>query len=112
MQRFSYQGRDKSGHLRKGLRFSETSETLNAELNNEGISVVNIALQKSNYTPWQKIRDQLQSKSVQLSELAIFARQMQLLNEANVPIIESLKQLSTFTRSYRLANALEGVIEN
>ena len=112
MPQFNYRGRDKEGRLRIGQRFALNTDNLNAELLKEGISVIQITASEHEKTYWHKILDLFQSESVHLEELAIFARQMQLLHQANVPIITAIKQLGEHTRSHRLAYALLGLIEH
>jgi len=111
MPQYSYKGRDKEGQLRAGQRFAQNSDTLNNELIKEGIFPIQINEHKPTSAYLDKLHDFFQGKTLFLQEMSVFARQMQLLHQANVPIITALKQLASHTRSHRLATALEGVIE-
>lgn len=112
MPQYLYRGRDKEGRLRVGQRFSSNIDMLNSELIKEGISTIQITVAKDEHSYWDKLKDWVQGKSLYISELSIFARQMQLLHQANVPITTALKQLGSHTRSHKLAHALNGVIEH
>lgn len=112
MPLFTYRGRDKEGRLRVGQRSSISIDTLNAELIKEGIFPIQITPTEPERSYLEKLRGLFQSESLPISELSIFARQMQLLHDANVPIITALQQLQSTTRSKRLAKTIEGLIEN
>lgn len=109
MPQFSYRGRDREGNMRTGQRFATTIDNLNSELINEGISPIQI----SESTPTQSIQDKIldffHNSNQHAEEMAIFARQMQLLHKAGVPMVTALKQLAANTRSKRLGHALLGI---
>lgn len=112
MPQFNYRGRDKEGLLRVGQREAPSVDKLNQLLIKEGIYPISIQqiIEKTSFT--ETVKGLLQGKALVLEELAIFARQMQLLQKANVPMVNSLQQLKTYTRSYQLKKALEKVIED
>ncbi|SRR5579883_1243109 len=112
MPQFNYQGRDKEGNLRTGQRIAANADQLNMELTKEGIFPIRITLIKERSRYFEKLQDWFQGQTLHTNELAVFARQMQLLHNAGVPIITALQQLSSHTRSRRLANALDGLIEH
>ncbi len=112
MPEYVYRGRDKDGRLRVGQRFAYDENNLNAELIKEGVSPIQIKIASSKRTYLDKLQDLMQGRTLYLQELAIFARQMQLLHQAGVPIITSIKQLAAHTRSHRLGQSLEGVIQH
>ena len=109
---FSYKGRDKEGRLISGQRHANDADSLNTELLKEGISVIQISLAPSKHSYWDKIQNQLKSDHLDFDELAIFARQMQLLHQANVPMVTAIKQLATYTRSARFARVLYSVTDD
>src|SRR3990167_2450634 len=111
MLQFSYKGRDKEGRLRHGQRLAENEDSLNVDLLKEGISVFQISLAENKPSYWGILQNKFQGDRLDLDELAIFARQMQLLHQANVPMVTAIKQLASFTRSQRLARALYNVID-
>ncbi|OGT41962.1 MAG: hypothetical protein A3F42_07220 [Gammaproteobacteria bacterium RIFCSPHIGHO2_12_FULL_37_34] len=112
MLQFSYRGRDKEGRLRTGQRQAADADSLNTELLKEGISVFQISLAQTKQNYWDKIQTKFQNDRLHLDELAIFARQMQLLHQANVPMVTAIKQLASYTRSQRLARALYSIIDD
>ncbi|HVE44652.1 MAG TPA: type II secretion system F family protein [Gammaproteobacteria bacterium] len=112
MPQFSYKGRDKEGKLRIGHRVALNAAKLGDDLLKEGISPIQILPYRPAFSYREKINDFLQGENLQREELAIFARQMQLLHQAGVGIVPALKQLAGYTRSFRLARALQGVTEH
>lgn len=111
MPQFNYRGRDKLGHLREGQRVSASIDILNGDLIKEGINPFSITPVETRQVWREKLVDWIQGKQLQLEELAVFARQMQLLHKAGVPVVASLNQLAANTRSRRLANSLQGVAD-
>ncbi len=111
MPQFQYRGRDKEGNLRLGQRYAADIDILNTDLLKEGISVIHVSITDERNSYFDKIRDWLQGESLYLEELAIFARQMQLLHQANVPIVVAIRQLASHTHSHRLAHTLRSLIE-
>lgn len=109
MPEFHYKGRDKTGLLRVGDRTSSSADILNEELSREGIFTTEIREKKHTESYLNKFKTMLESQTMHLEELAIFSRQMSLLTKSGVPLIPSLRQLATYTRSSRLAAALNGV---
>ncbi len=109
MPQFTYRGRDKTGALRSGERTANSADTLNEELSREGIFTTEIREKVSTESFTEKFNSYFQNETLHLEELAMFARQMELLTKSGVPIIPSLRQLATYTRSLKLAAALNGV---
>lgn len=112
MPQFNYTGRDKEGKMRVGKRFAATADVLGADLINEGIYPIEIIPNQERRSYWQKIQQFFQGETLHRQELAIFARQMQLLHTSGVPMISALKQLSSHTRSQRLGYAIQGIVEH
>lgn len=112
MPQFIYKARDKSGALRTGERFANSADTLNMELAREGIFPIEIVETTHEVSLLDKIRDFFQNRALQLTELAIFARQMQILTRTGVPIVSALRQLATYTKSNRLNVALNGLADS
>lgn len=112
MPQFSYRGRDKAGNLKIGTRYSTSLESLNRDLNKEGISPIQIKEIETKTPILSKIVDKIRGETLHLNELAIFARQMQLLHEAGVPLVTSFRQLALYTRSAKLARTLIDITEH
>lgn len=112
MPQYTYRGRDKAGTLRTGDRFAASADALNSELAKEGIFATDIK-QTISKTPFaDKFKIFMQGEALHIEELSIFARQMQLLTKSGVPIITSLRQLASFTRSFKLSEALKGIAQH
>lgn len=112
MPQFNYRGRDKTGTLRAGERFAASADALNEELSREGIFTTEIRENIATESYLDKLKGFMQSETTHLQELAMFARQMELLNKSGVAIIPALRQLATYTKSLKLADALNGVSDN
>lgn len=112
MPQFAYRARDKTGALRTGDRFASSAEALNEELSKEGVYPVEIREQTDTETFLDKFKSFFQGNTLLMEEMSMFSRQMMLLSKTGVPIISSLRQLATFTRSFRLNAALNGVADN
>lgn len=110
MPEYAYKGRDKDGRLKTGERFAENMNVLNAELIKDGLNVTEITVINRDISFYDKFSDWLIGQNVYLEELGIFARQMQILHQATVPMTTALKQLAANTRSRKLARALNGVV--
>ena len=108
MPQFRYRGRNREGQLRSGQRFSNNEDSLNAELIKEGIYPIQITLSEEEKTGFK--RDWFKGENFQRTEMAIFARQMELLQSANIPMVTALKQMANHTRSVRLSQAINGLI--
>src|SRR5436190_18628498 len=111
MPQFAYRGRDKQGALRVGEREADTPDTLNNELIKEGIFPLSITLATTKQSMIEKINDWLQGRNLQLGEMAVFTRQMQLLQDAGVPTATAINQLIASTRSQQLVRALRGLTD-
>src|SRR3990167_439870 len=112
MPQYMYRGRDKNGALRKGERFSSSADALNLDLIKEGVTPIEIRQYKTYENLWERFISLFQSENAHLEDLAIFARQMQLLHKAGVPMVTALRQISSFTHNSQLSKSLEGCIEH
>ncbi len=99
MPEFTYKGRDKTGQLRTGQRTADTMDTLNNDLLKEGIFPTGITLYEKKPTLLAWLNDHLESKRLYLEELAIFARQMQQLQNvvSNSALAEQLMLACLFS---------------
>lgn len=111
MPEFNYRGRDKTGNLKVGQRFSANMDILNAELIKEGVFPIQITPIHTASSSSLNVKYWFQRRSAYLQELSIFSRQMQLLQQANVPTLDALKQLWAFSKALRLKEGIKGVIE-
>jgi MSHA biogenesis protein MshG len=109
---YIYRARDKTGSLRTGERFADSADILNEELAREGIYPIEIRLHETTESLSTRFKTLIQGKWLLTEELAIFARQMQLLSKTRVPIVSAIKQLATYTRSFKLQDALNGVADH
>lgn len=109
MPQFIYRGRDNDGKLRVGQRTSFDANILSAELIKEGITPVQIKPYEPSRNWLSVILDFIHGKNLHREELAIFSRQMQLLHQAGVPIVEALKQLAGLSKLRSFSEALNSV---
>jgi MSHA biogenesis protein MshG len=112
MPQFKFKGRDPTGGLRTGERSADSIDALGAILIKEGITPIEIKIAESTENPLDSIMRFLRVHNQQnLEDLSIFVRQMQLLTEAGVPMIVSLAQIASLSRTKRLKYSIEKCIE-
>lgn len=113
MANFAYRGRDKTGELVSGEREATSREQLAATMMEDGLIPIEIkeATTGSSLNLDLSEYDFFKPK-VKIDELIIFARQMNSLMKAGVPMIQALRGLSNSTRNTTLQEALNEVITN
>src|SRR5690625_3900165 len=105
---FRYQARDRDGELIVGVIEAADEQQVAVQLLSQGITPVVITAQA---TRWSlSLRRPRRGPS--LAEMALFARQLQALTRAGVPISRSLRQLRDNTRNERLRVALSAITED
>ena len=113
MANYSYRGRDKTGELVSGEREANSREQVAATMIEDGLIPVEIkeATKGSGLNLDLSEYDFFKPK-VKIDELIIFARQMNSLMKAGVPMIQALRGLANSTRNATLQEALNEVITN
>lgn len=91
---FKWKGKNRYGDLVKGERKSGSSEELARTLEREQITVSEVTRKGMGYAiPF------LQSKKVKIKDLAIYSRQLSVLIDAELPLIQSLTILAEQTKN-------------
>ncbi len=113
MNNYSYRGRNKTGDLVSGEREATSREQLAAAMIEDGLIPIEIkeASSSSGLNLDLSSFDLFKPK-VKIDELIIFARQMNSLMKAGVPMIQALRGLASSTRNPTLQDALSEVISN
>src|SRR5436853_196941 len=111
MPSFQYQGRTSEGKSIRGMRLSQSSDLLATQLIREGITPVNIILNKETQPKLFFLKNLFYTETISLDELAIFCRQIHTLLKSGVPITMALRQLSESTRSIYFSSILSKLIE-
>jgi len=111
MPSFEYQGRTSEGKSIHGMRLSQSIEILASQLIREGITPVNITLQKEIEKNKNYFQNFFSPDQIKIDELAVFCRQMATLLKSGVPITMALRQLSENARSPYFSTVLNSLIE-
>ena len=114
MASFSYQGRDHSGALVKGVSEAANSTALAEQLSRQQIIVTSIEPAKASSASGTDlnnidIADLLGFSSVPLEDLIILCRQMYALMRAGVPILRAINGLAESSTAPKLKQALSDV---
>lgn len=111
MPTYEYQGRNAEGKSVSGRRLSQSPDNLSLQLLKDGIIPVRIVVTGAKENAFETIRDFFRGRRLNLEELGMFARQMNTLCKSGVSITTGLRQLAENTRSLRMSNALNGMVE-
>lgn len=109
---FEYQGRYADGRLTNGRRMAQSAESLNTQLQKDGLTPIHIVPVSESKNYFKKMIAALQNRPVTVDELSIFARQMHILLKTGVTVTHALKQLAENSRSKQLSHALYSIIES
>lgn len=94
MPTFQWKGKNRYGDVVGGVRLARSVDDLSKALQREQISVVDIsAAKKKIEIPF------LQKQKVKLKDLAIYSRQLSVLIDAELPLIQSLNILAEQTKN-------------
>lgn len=111
MANFSFRGRDKTGELITGEREANSREALAAAMIEDGLIPIEIKEAKAaSGLDIDLANHDFFKSDVKIDELIIFARQMNSLLKAGVPMIQALRGLANSTRNITLQEALNDVI--
>ena len=104
---FVWKGRNRYGDSVGGERVARSLEDLSSILGREQISVVEAKKKRT------EIKIPLLSKEkVRVKELAIYSRQLSVLIDAELPLIQSLKILAEQTKNKYLSQVIEDIRED
>jgi len=104
---FKWKGRNRYGDIVEGERTSPSEEVLRNDLNREQISILEIKRARREI----KI-PLLETRKVKTKELAVFSRQLSVLIDAELPLIQSLNILSEQAKSKYFRKVINKVRED
>lgn len=104
---YMWKGRNRFGDVVEGERVASTPEDVARNLKREQITVMNIRKRKS------EIRLPLPKRErVNLKDLAVYSRQLSVLIDSDLPLIQSLEILSRQTKNKYFSRAIKKVKED
>jgi len=104
MPLFKWKGRNRYGDMVEGERSSSSEAVLRADLQREQISILDIKRAR------RKIKIPfLETRKVKTKELAVFSRQLSVLIDAELPLIQSLNILSRQAKNKYFSSVINEV---
>jgi len=104
---FKWKGKNRYGDIVKGERRARSSEELSLVLQKEQIKVSEISKKRVElHIPF------LEKRSVKPKELAIYSRQLSVLIDAELPLIQSLNILAEQTKNKYFKKVIENIRED
>jgi MSHA biogenesis protein MshG len=109
MAHFKYKARNQSGQLIESVIDADTPQIAAQMLANRGLIPVSIQPTLINTDVLEQFYRWHALRSLNLTDLILFSRQMYSLTKAGVPLIRSLRSLSESTRNKALTEALKNI---
>jgi type IV pilus assembly protein PilC len=107
MPTFQWKGKNRYGDVVGGVRIARSVNDLSRALQREQITVMDIsAARKKLEIPF------LQKQKVKLKDLAIYSRQLSVLIDAELPLIQSLNILAEQTKNKYFKNVIKDIRED
>jgi type IV pilus assembly protein PilC len=104
---FKWKGKNRYGDIVEGERRARSSEELSLTLQREQIKVSGISRKRTEiHIPF------LEKRSVKQKELAIYSRQLSVLIDAELPLIQSLNILAEQTKNKYFKKVIENIRED
>lgn len=104
---FKWKGKNRYGDIVEGERRARSSEELSLVLQKEQIKVSEISRKRAElHIPF------LEKRSVKPKELAIYSRQLSVLIDAELPLIQSLNILAEQTKNKYFKKVIENIRED
>ena len=107
MPLFKWKGKNRYGDIVEGVRTSPSEEALRNDLNREQISILEVKRARREI----KI-PLLETRKVKTKELSVFSRQLSVLIDAELPLIQSLNILSEQAKSKYFKKVINKVRED
>jgi type IV pilus assembly protein PilC len=107
MPKFQWRGKNRFGDLVKGERIAPTREELEQSLQREQIKDISISRKSTeiNIPAFQR-------KKVKMKELAVYSRQLSVLIDAELPLIQGLNILADQTKNKYFKQVIQEVRED
>jgi len=107
MPKFQWKGKNRYGDIVEGSRVARSLDDLSSTLQREQITVIDISRKKSDFRiPF------LQTQKVKLKELAIYSRQLSVLIDAELPLIQGLNILAEQTKNKYFKQVIKDIRED
>ncbi len=107
MPTFQWKGKNRYGDVVGGVRIARSVNDLSRALQREQITVMDISAAKKKFEiPF------LQRQKVKLKDLAIYSRQLSVLIDAELPLIQSLNILAEQTKNKYFKNVIKDIRED
>jgi len=104
MPNFKWKGKNRFGDVVQGVRVARNAEDLTRTLEQEQIKVIDISRKGGEIEiPF------LKSKKVKLKELAIYSRQLSVLIDAELPLIQGLNILARQTKNKYFTEVIQNI---
>jgi type IV pilus assembly protein PilC len=101
---YQWKGKNRYGDIVEGRRVARSMEDLSETLQREQIAVIDIERKKSEFRiPF------LQTQKVRLKELAVYSRQLSVLIDAELPLIQGLTILAEQTKNKYFKQVIKDV---
>ncbi len=101
---YQWKGKNRYGDIVEGRRVARSMEDLSGTLQREQITVVDIERKKAEFRiPF------LQTQKVRLKELAVYSRQLSVLIDAELPLIQGLTILAEQTKNKYFRQVIKDV---
>ncbi|MFB0565004.1 MAG: type II secretion system F family protein [Candidatus Aminicenantaceae bacterium] len=107
MALYVWKGKNRYGDIVQGERTANSLEDVAGSLKREQITIFNVVKKRSELQiPF------LKREKVKLKELAVYSRQLSVLIDANLPLIQSLNVLSEQIKNKYFSQVIRGVRED
>ncbi|GMR20969.1 MAG: MSHA fimbrial biogenesis protein MshG [Gammaproteobacteria bacterium] len=106
---FHYKGRDQLGAKVNGHIEAANADGAASQLMGRGITPLDILAGRDSKAWWDQLQEQLRYRSIDLTDLIFFCRQMYTLQHAGVPILQGLRGLQASTRNPAFAEVIGGL---
>jgi len=104
---FQWKGKNRYGDVVKGERMANTREEVVATLQKEQITIISVAARRGGFSiPF------LKREKVKLKELSVLSRQLSVLIDAELPLIQSLSLLADQSKNQYFRRVLTEVKED
>lgn len=112
MSHYRFRGRDRNGQALSGVLEADSAEAVADQLINSGITPIDIVEAEAGTGDWRHLERLLTARRPDISDLALFCRQMHALLRSGVPISRALRSLTESSDNPYMTEALEDLIDS
>jgi type IV pilus assembly protein PilC len=107
MPKYQWKGKNRYGDIVEGSRVARSLDEVSSALQREQITVIDISRRKGEFRiPF------LQTQKVKLKELAVYSRQLSVLIDAELPLIQGLNILAEQTKNRYFKQVIKEIRED